>query len=201
VTTSPEAQGSRSQNGPGRPPSAWAGAGPEIAIAAVTVAGVAVAAYVVAGAQAFALVMIVAAVGALVVVRWLLPPPQPPVAVDAGSDSITAGWSSFRYWHNLSDLRDGVASLAAYEVRLRPALEHLLAARLAERHGVNLYQDPAEARRLLCRPGRDRDVWAWIDPAQAVGADGLATMRSSGTERPGIPRRTLERLINRLEQL
>jgi hypothetical protein len=184
-----------------RPASAWAGAGPEVVIATVLVATVAVAAYVVAGSQALAIVMIVAAAAALVVIRWLLPPPRPPVAVDAGTDSVTAGWSSFRYWKNLSDLRDGMASLAAYEARLRPALEHLLAARLAERHGVNLYHDPAEARRLLCRGGRSRDVWAWIDPAQAVGADGLAALRSSGAERPGIPRRTLERLINLLEQL
>ncbi|HEX4060738.1 MAG TPA: hypothetical protein VHY58_06910 [Streptosporangiaceae bacterium] len=199
--TGDSARGQRGQSGPGRPPSAWAGAGPEIVITAVLVAAVAVAAYVVAGSQALAIVMIVAAVAALVVFRWLLPPPQPPVAVDAGTDSIIAGWSSFRYWQNLSDLRDGMASLAVYEARLRPALEHLLAARLAERHGVNLYRDPAEARRLLCRGGRDRDVWAWIDPGQAVGPDGLAEMRSSGAERRGIPRRTLERLINRLEQL
>jgi hypothetical protein len=198
--------GDRAQAGPGRkgserPPSAWAGSGPEVVIAAAVVAAVAVAGYVVAGAQGLAIVMIVAAAAALVVVRWLLPPPQPPPAVDAGTDSITAGWSSFRYWHNLSDLRDGMASLTAYEARLRPALEHLLAARLAERHGVNLYQNPAEARQRLCRAGRDRDVWAWIDPAQAASPDGLAALRSSGTERPGIPRRTLERLINRLEQL
>jgi hypothetical protein len=195
------AQGERGQKGPGRPPSAWAGAGPEVVIAAGLVAAVAVAAYIVAGTAGLTIVMIVAAVAALVAVRWLLPPAQPPVAVDAGTDSLTAGWLSFRHWHNLSELRDGMDSLAAYEARLRPALEHLLAARLAERHGVNLYHHPDEARRLLCRGGRDHDVWAWIDPAQAVGPDGLAALRSGGAERPGIPHRTLERLINRLEQL
>jgi hypothetical protein len=199
--TGGRAQAGPGRKRPGRPPSAWAGAGPEIVIAAAIVAAAAVAGFVLGGTQALAIVMIVAAAAAIMVVRWLLPPSQPPAAVDAGTDSINVGWSSFRYWHNLSDLRDGIASQVAYEARLRPALEHLLAARLAERHGVNLYQDPAEARLLLCRAGRDRDVWAWIDPAQAVGDDGLATLRSSGTERPGIPRRTLERLMNRLEQL
>jgi len=184
-----------------RPPSAWAGAGPEVLVAVVTVAGVAAAGYFLAGPQALAIVVIVAAAAALLCVRWLLPPAPPPLAVDAGSDSVTSGWSSYGYWHNLSDLKDGMAAQAAYEARLRPALEHLLAARLAERHGVNLYQDPAGAQRLLCRGGRDRDLWAWIDPAQAAGPDGLARMRSGGAERPGIPRRTLERLINRLEQL
>jgi len=44
-------------------------------------------------------------------------------------------------------------------------LEHLLAARLAERHGVNLYQDPAAARAVLCRDSRGAELWAWIDPA------------------------------------
>ena len=75
-------------------------------------------------------------------------------------------------------------------------LEHLLAARLAERHGVNLYQDPDAARRLLCRNPRDADLWPWIDPdtrPETAGAD--------AAERRGIPRRTLARLIDRLEKL
>jgi hypothetical protein len=193
--------GLRVNNGQEKPPSAWAGAAPELAIAVATVAGVAAAGYYLAGPQALAIVVIVAAAAALLGLRWLLPSPQPPVAVDAGTDSITSTWSSYRYWQNLTDLKDGMTARAAYESRLRPSLEHLLAARLAERHGVNLYQDPAEARRLLCRDGRDRDLWAWIDPAQAASPQAMASMRSGDAERPGIPRRTLERLINRLEQL
>ena len=54
--------------------------------------------------------------------------------------------------------------LSFYQAELRPVLEHLLAARLAERHGVNLYGDPEAARRLLCRTSRDADLWAWVDP-------------------------------------
>ena len=194
--TGDRAQAEPGRKGAGRPPSAWAGAGPEVAIAAAVVVAVAVAGYVVAGPQALAIVMIVAAAAALVLVRWLLPPSQPPVAVDAGTDSVTAAWSSFRYWNNLSDLRDGMASLAAYEARLRPALEHLLAARLAERHGVNLYQDPAAARGLLCRSPRDARLWAWIDPA----ARPKEPPRGHSEQR-GIPQRTLARLIDLLEQL
>jgi hypothetical protein len=186
---------------PGRAPSAWADAAPELVIATVAAVGVAAAGYALAGPQGLAIVVIVTAVAGLVAVRALLPPPQRPMDIDTGADSITAGWSSYRYWHNLSDLRDAMAAMAAYEARLRPALEHLLAARLAERHGVNLYHDPAEAERLLCRGGHDRDLWAWIDPARAASQEDLARLRSGGAERPGIPRRTLERLINRLEQL
>jgi hypothetical protein len=84
-------------------------------------------------------------------------------------------------------------------------LEHLLAARLAERHGVHLYQDPDAARRLLCRRPRDADLWPWIEPAPEVpetpeGAQPQTRASKAGTE-PGIPRRTLARLIDRLERL
>ena len=71
----------------------------------------------------------------------------------------------------------------------------LLAARLAERHGVHLYQNPDAARRLLCRRPRDADLWPWIDPEQTLDADERAGQKNS------IPGRTLSRLITRLEQL
>ena len=193
------------------PPVGWRRARPELAVATVTVAAAAAASYALAGPRALPVVLVVAAAAALVALRWLLPPVAPPPAVDGGADTIATGWSSYRYWRSVSDLRDGVAARAAYETRLRPALEHLLAARLAERLGINLYTEPAQARRLLCRAGRDDDLWAWIDPAQAgpetgggpAAADApeeRPATRAAG-ERPGIPRRTLERLINRLEQL
>jgi hypothetical protein len=75
-------------------------------------------------------------------------------------------------------------------------LEHLLAARLAERHSVHLYQDPDAARAVLCRDSRDADLWDWVDPATRP-----ATAPRGGSEQPGIPRRTLARLIDRLEKL
>jgi hypothetical protein len=75
-------------------------------------------------------------------------------------------------------------------------LEHLLAARLAERHGVHLYQDPDAARRLLCRHPRDADLWPWIDPQTRP-----ETSARGATSERGIPRRTLARLIDRLERL
>jgi hypothetical protein len=189
----------------------WRGARPELAVVAVTVAAAAAAGYALAGPRALPVVLLVAAAAALVALRGLLPPVEPPPPVDGGADTISTGWSSYRYWRSVSDLRDGVAARAAYEMRLRPALEHLLAARLAERHGINLYNDPAQARRLLCRAGRDDDLWAWIDPAQAglepAGGPAAGDLPQTpaglrtAAEQPGIPRRTLERLINRLEQL
>ena len=82
----------------------------------------------------------------------------------------------------------------SYDTELRPVLEHLLAARLAERHGVHLYQDPDAARRLLCGQPRDAGLWRWIDPQTRPQA-------RDSQERRGIPSRTLARLIDRLEKL
>jgi len=93
-------------------------------------------------------------------------------------------------------VHSAIASRGFYQGELRPVLEHLLAARLAERHGVHLYQNPDAARRLLCRRPRDADLWAWIDPESRPETPAS----KAGTER-GIPRRTLARLIDRLERL
>ncbi|HEY2578696.1 MAG TPA: hypothetical protein VGI74_20525 [Streptosporangiaceae bacterium] len=197
--------------------SQWRSARTELTIAAAIVIVAAVAGYALAGPEAVTIVAIGAAVFALVTARWLLPAAQAAPDIEGGSDDITSSSSTYRYWRYLSDLRDGVEVRAAYERRLRPALEHLLAARLAERHSVNLYSDPAAARRLLCRGARDADLWEWIDPAQAElsGPERHPTelpmpernptatepSHQRGSQLPGIPRRTLERLINRLEQL
>jgi hypothetical protein len=61
---------------------------------------------------------------------------------------------------------------------------------------VRLYDDPEAARRLLCRTSRDADLWQWIDPATRPQVSG----RGATTEQ-GIPRRTLTRLVDRLERL
>jgi hypothetical protein len=175
----------------------WRGARPELVVGAIVVVAAAVAGYAVAGPQALAIVVIVAAALALVIFRILVPAALPPSDITGGSDDLAARSSFTQYWHYLADLRDGIAVQPAYQSRLRPSLEHLLAARLAERHGVNLYREPEAARQLLCRSGRDADLWAWIDPAQA--GPGQATVGAS--QPPGIPRRVLERLVNRLEQL
>ena len=92
-------------------------------------------------------------------------------------------------------LPSDVVGAPLYESDLRPVLEHILAARLAEGHGVNLYTEPEAARRAFCRTRGDESLWPWIDPGQAVNADQRSRLRG------GIPRGTLARLITRLEQL
>jgi hypothetical protein len=89
----------------------------------------------------------------------------------------------------------GIASRAFYEADLRPVLEHLLAARLAERHGLNLYTDPAAAKRAFVRSARDEALWRWIDPAHARPGE------PPGDRARAIPRRSLARLIDRLERM
>jgi len=96
------------------------------------------------------------------------------------------------YWRKRAGLVDGTQSLAAYDAVLRGTLQHLLAARLAERHGISLQDDPDAARRLLCPRPRDDALWYWVDPARPPAQAG---------KQPGIPPRTLARLIDRLEQL
>ena len=67
---------------------------------------------------------------------------------------------------------------------------------------MNLYQDPDAARRLLCRHPRDADLWPWIEPVPEPPEGARPEPRASkASTEPGIPRRTLARLIDRLESL
>ena len=72
-----------------------------------------------------------------------------------------------------------------YESDLRPVLEHILAARLAESAAVNLYTEPAQARAAFCRSRADESLWQWIDPQQALTRDRRAP--ASDTAFPAGP--------------
>jgi hypothetical protein len=175
--------------------SQWRRARPEVIIAAVFIALAGVASVAVAGWPGLAVVATVAAALTLAVLRGLAPRPALQTTRKAReSDSSTmrsvTGFSQQRFV-----VASGIASRAFYEADLRPALEHLLAARLAERHGLNLYTDPAAAKRAFVRSARDEALWPWIDPAHVRRED------SPGNHASGIPRRTLARLIDKLEQL
>lgn len=173
---------------------------PELIIAAVAVTATAAAGYAVAGPGALALVAVAVAVISLVVLRSLVPPlPLASSAEDvSGPDPAVPApvLSSFsRQWRRQSRLSDAQASMTAYEAGLRGQLEHLLASRLAERHGISLYDDPAAARQAFTRgnPGYD-SLWRWVDPARPAAP-------SPPGDQPGIPYRTLARLLDRLEHL
>ena len=153
-----------------------------------------VAAYVMAGWTGLSAVAIVAAAVTLAVLRGLLPrlaPDQIRTAIRKPTARALSG-----YGQRLLMVQTAVASLAFYNHELRPVLEHLLAVRLAERHGVYLDQDPAAARALLCPDARDADLWTWIDPATRPKESPRGP-----ADRSGIPGPTLARLVDRLETL
>jgi hypothetical protein len=174
--------------------SPWRGTRPELVITGVLVAAAAVAGYATAGWAGLSVVAIVTAAISVVVLRGLLPQLTPDQARKAKVKPTARTLSGFS--HRRFVVQTAMSSRGFYDLELRPVLEHLLAARLAERHDVHLYQDPAAARALLCRDSRDADLWAWVDPATRP-----ETVPQGGPEHSGIPRRTLARLIDRLEKL
>jgi hypothetical protein len=173
--------------------SRWRPALPELVVAAIAVVAAVLAAAAVSGWPGVVTVAVVVAVVALLLLRGIIP---------RSADQafrLTKNKQQARSIHGYAQRRFVVktsyGSRAMYESDLRLALEHVLAARLAERHAVNLYTDPDAAKRAFCRTRADESLWPWIDPKQALDASERA--RNSR----GISRRTLSRLITRLEQL
>jgi hypothetical protein len=178
----------------GPPPRQWRSAQPELIIAAILFIAVSAAGYALLGPAVPAALAAGTAVAVLVGLRSLLmqEPGRAAVEHDAGSGFAQVSMSITGFWRRRSGLTDGIRFMAAYDNGLRLTLQHLLAARLAERHGVSLAQDPARARQLLLRGERDDGLWYWLDPARPAVTD---------SAQPGIPARTLTRLINQLEKL
>lgn len=79
-----------------------------------------------------------------------------------------------------------------YERGLRRELTRLAAARMAERHGVNLYRDPQNAARII-----GADLWPLVDPAAAKAASDAAPSARA----PEVPIRAVAELIERLERM
>jgi hypothetical protein len=131
------------------------------------------------------------AVAALALLLAVVPGASKPLA-QPDQRSVRLHTTFLGFWRKRNIVRDATASMAAYDAELRPALQHLLAARLAERHGVSLHADPAAARRLLLPGHRDQALWFWLDPVRPAEAD---------QRRRGIPARTLAAIFDRLERL
>ena len=174
--------------------SPWRGTAWELIIAAVAVTAASLAAYATAGWAGLAVAAVATAAGAMVVLRALLPEITPDVTRKARQKRRAR--ALIGYSHRKSMVYTAMTSRSYYDAELRPILEHLLAARLAERHGVHLYQDREAARRLLCRNRPDAGLWRWIDPATRP-----KTMPRDSPDMRGIPPDILARLIDRLEQL
>src|SRR5580704_14750753 len=135
-----------------------------------------------------------AAVLALLVLRAALP--RSAAQTSRRAKDKQQARAIFGYGQRRFIVATSLTSRPLYESELRPVLEHILAARLAESHGVNLYTEPEAARRVFCRTRGDESLWPWIDPGQITNADQRSRLRGGG-----IPRSVLARLITRLEQL
>lgn len=179
------AAGQRSRAG------SWRASAPELAAAAFGVLVTALAVYGYAGPPAAVAVLAGCAVAAIAYLRLLVPAADRTEIREALSYG-QATTSFLGIWRKHVTLRDAFARMMSYDVELRPALQHLLAARLAQRHGVSLYADPAAAQRLLLPGPHDDALWFWLDPGRQAETD---------PERPGIAPRSLAAILDRLERL
>jgi hypothetical protein len=171
----------------------WRPALPELVIAAITVAAGVVAGAAVAGWPGVVVVAAATTIIALLLLRGIIPRSAAHALrqkKDRQRARSISGYAQRRFIVVTS-----LGSRPVYESDLRPVLEHILAARLAENHAVNLYTEPDKAQKAFCRTSGDERLWRWIDPRQALDADERASQKH------GIPGRTLSRLVTRLEQL
>jgi hypothetical protein len=170
----------------------WRASWPELVLAGLLVAAVSLAGYAFAGPGAPAVVLIFTSALVLVLLRGMAPPAAPPAdGPDTGTDRALSSFSGF--FRKRSALVSATASLPAFDTQLRETLQRLLAARLAERHGISFYQDPEAARRALFPGGADNGLWFWLDPGRPAA--------DSTDSQPGIRPRALATLIERLERL
>jgi hypothetical protein len=169
----------------------WRAAAPELAIAAGLMLGSSLVVYLYAGVGTAVVAVVVWAAIALAALRWIVAPPAKPLAEQEPWRGL--GLTSFTgYWRKRAMLTDASASMVSYDVELRVTLQHLLAAKLAERHGISLYLDSEAAQRLLLPRASEAVLWYWLDPWRPPESD---------QQRRGIPPRTLAAIIDRLERL
>lgn len=169
----------------------WRASAPELAAAAFGVLVTTLAVYAYAGAGAAVAAVAGCAVAAVVYLRMLVPAIYRP-EIREMLPSGHATNSFLGVWRKRVMLKTATTRMTSYDAELRPALQRLLAARLAQRHGISLYADPAAARRLLLPGPRDAALWFWLDPRRQAETD---------PERPGIPPRLLAAIVDRLERL
>jgi hypothetical protein len=169
----------------------WQSALPELTCAGFLVLSTSLAVYAYAGLGATVFVVGGWAIAALALLPAVIPAGSLPL-IEQAQRQGRQHTSFLGFWRTRRTLQDATASMASYDAELRPLLQQLLAARLAERHGVNLYSDPAAARRLLFPDSRAGSLWFWLDPARPAETD---------QGRNGIPPRALAAIIDRLERL
>lgn len=164
----------------------------EIIVAGIFLTTAIAAVYAFAGLGAALIAVSLGATALLLMLRGLVPPASkelPPPEQDRPGDRGQT--SFFGFWRKRAVLTEASDSMTAYEAELRQTLQHLLAARLSERHGVSLHSDPQAARDIFLQ-GQPEELWYWLDPGRPAETD---------RKKRGIPLRTLTSIIDRLERL
>ncbi len=169
----------------------WRACWPELTACATLVLATSLGACAAAGIGVAVLTVAAWAVASIGFLRTLVPV-SPDLVTEQSARRGGARSSFLGIWRKRSMVRDATTSMVSYDAELRPTLQHLLAARLAERHDVSLYGEPAAARRLLLPGQRDGVLWFWLDPLRPAETD---------QRQPGIPPRTLAAILDRLERL
>lgn len=175
-----------------QPPDGWQSSIPEVLIGSLLVLLTCTFVYGYAGAGAAAIALVVWAVVILVIFRAAVPITPPPLTAQHDTWRRLGRSGIMGFWRKRGMVGDATADMVAYDLELRTTLQHLLAARLAERHGISLYGDPAAARRLLLPTTREQQLWFWLDPQRPA-----ETRHGKG----GIPPHTLAAILDRLERL
>jgi hypothetical protein len=156
-------------------------------IAPIVAAGIVlVLAYTVAGTGGLAVAATGTTIAALLILRaGIAHDPPPPRRARERQPDEEGPFTSYRQIRRA--LTWTGTSRRHYDHAVRPLLTRLLAAVLAERHGIDLHRSPQQARSLV-----GEDLWPLLDPAGPASSD-------SGS--PGVDRGTLTRIVDRLEEL
>jgi hypothetical protein len=140
----------------------------------------------VAGSAGAVAVSAAAAAIALLAARLAVPPaPRRPAPPRRAAADPAAAYPAYRRIR--SDLMWAATSGRSFDGSVRPLLARLARAALADRQRVDLDADPAAARDLL-----GPALWPLVDPAARL-PDAL--------DRVGVDRRTIARVVDRLEAL
>ena len=156
-------------------------AGLVLATAVLTILG-----WLVAGSLGAFWVPALAAAAAVLLLRLELPAPRrrrrrfrPPRRFDNRDFPVYRRIEESLMWSRVSARHFDHAAL--------PLLSRIAATQLAERRGIDLVGDPVAARTVL-----GDDVWDLVDPHRPISTD---------TSAPGVPRASVARLTQRLEDL
>lgn len=170
----------------GRRPRGWLGADPLRLIFVLAAPVLLVLGWLLAGTLGIFIVVSAGFVLGLVVIRARLPRgPRRPRRPRRPVPFLNADFPAYRRIEEA--LVWAPVSARHFDHAVRPLLARLLAAVLAERHGVDMAIDPAAARRAI-----GSDLWPLIDPARPV---------SDSTRDAGVPLPVVLRFLDRLGAL